>query len=351
MTTGKGKRPAKEDLWWAALTAALALVAGPARATQPGGAPADPGEPAAAEDPDAAKARQLFEQGVAAMKEQQWARAETLFEQAYELKRHYQIAGNLGTCELELGKHAEAATHLHAALTELGDDPGHEPERLELKRLLTTARAQCSTLELRVEPAGETGLEVTVDGRRLSWPERLVFVPPGKHEITARQLATSREASARLETEAGVTRKVALELGEGSSAPPPPSTGDEAGSELPSYPVWIGIGATVAAAGAGIALRIVGAGAESDADQLRDDLRAGQTSCPADCPELIDRYGDADGAYDASTGLLIAAGALAAATVGYAVLVWTDDGDEPAQSARLTVHPQGGGLGLTLHFQ
>jgi len=334
------------------LTASLALTASPASAGEPSGAPPpDASESAPPDEDRAAEARQLFEQGVAAMNKQQWAQAETLFEQAYERKRHYQIAGNLGTCELELGKHAEAAAHLHAALTELGEDPGHEPERLELKKLLTAARAQCGTLEIRIEPAGQRDLEVEVDGRRLDWPQRQVFVAPGRHRITARQPTAQGQVERSIDVEAGVTRKVALRLDASPSAPPPPPPDETTASGLPTYPVWIGIGVTVAAAGAGIALRVVGAGAESDADQLRDDIRAGQASCSADCPELIDRYGDADGANDASTGLFIAAGALAAATVGYAVLVWTDGSNESAESARLTVHPLGGGLGLTLDFQ
>jgi len=337
--TGNDKRGALGGPWGALLACVLWLVAPPTAA-----APDDPPAPAA--DDPAAQARQLFEEGVAAMQAQQWARAEGLFEQAYELKRHYQIAGNLGTCKLELGKHAEAATHLHAALTELGDDPARGPERLELKKLYTAARAQCSTLEIHVEPAGQTHLEVTVDGQPVNGSRRLVFLPPGRHQVRVHDPASGQRAEAAVDVEAGVTRKVTLQLAGGPGGPSagagsdddPPTSPD---TGLPTYPIWIGIGATVAATGVGVALRVVGGGAESDADQLRDDLRAGSTSCAPDCPELLDRYGEADGLYDASTGLFITAGALAAATVGYAVLTLTSDGEEPA-AARLTVNPLGG---------
>ncbi len=344
---------------WGALLGALCLGTGPAQAADdPATTSGATTSTAAAETPakgesteGAAQARELYEQGLAAMSQQQWAEGESLFEKAYALKRHFQIAGNLGTCELELGKHAEAAEHLHAALAELGDEPSRQPERLKLKKLLTTARAQSGTLELRIEPAGLGHLEVRVDGRLLSWPQRLVFVEPGHHQIVASEAGGGRRAQLEIDIEAGLTRKLTLQLAGGSSEPDAAGGTDSPGDGLPSYPIWIGIGATVAAAGAGIVARVVGSGAESDADQMRDDIRAGQASCSVGCPELLDQYADADRAFDASTGLFIAAGALAAATVGYSVMVMTDTTDEPVATAKLTAGPTGLGIGLTFIFQ
>jgi tetratricopeptide (TPR) repeat protein len=336
----------------------LWVTAGPAQAadgpSSPTGGTAE-NQPAASGpqkgQEGAAKARELYEQGLAAMGQQRWAEAETLFEQAYALKRHFQIAGNLGTCELELGKHAEAADHLHTALAELGDDPNRQRERLALKKLLTTARAQSGTLELRIEPSGLADLDVRVDGHLLPWPQRLVFVEPGHHQIVASESASGRRGELEVDVEAGLTRKLTLQLTGGSAAADPSGDLDPDGDGLPSYPIWIGAAATVAAAGAGIVAQVVGSGAETDADQLRNEIVAGQASCSTGCPELLDRYAEADRGFDASTGLFIAAGALAAATVGYTVLVMTDTADEPVATANLGAGPGGLAIGLTFSLQ
>src|SRR4051812_35204786 len=59
-----------------------------------------------------------YEAGVKAAEQGDTARAYTLLVKAWSLKRHFQVAANLGLTELDLGKHRDAAEHLAYFLRE-----------------------------------------------------------------------------------------------------------------------------------------------------------------------------------------------------------------------------------------
>ncbi|MCK6591615.1 MAG: hypothetical protein L6Q76_29015, partial [Polyangiaceae bacterium] len=108
----------------------LGLSAGPSFAQQPGTttaptaattattAPAPTASPAATQpavDPNASpeeRAMALFRRGIEAHKQGNLVEAEGYYRTAFDLKKSYDIAGNLGDVELKLGKPRDAAEHL-----------------------------------------------------------------------------------------------------------------------------------------------------------------------------------------------------------------------------------------------
>ncbi|MEO7327636.1 MAG: hypothetical protein ABI193_03590, partial [Minicystis sp.] len=92
------------------------------------------------------KARQLYEEGVAASKKNQLIEARVSFLAAFNLNKHWQIAGNLADCEIQLGKFRDGAEH---ATYYLNNAPPDRRERAE--GLLKTAKAKIGTLKVVVD--------------------------------------------------------------------------------------------------------------------------------------------------------------------------------------------------------
>ena len=92
--------------------------------------------------PDAmAKSSALYQQARALHVHAKWADAEAAYQAAWDLRHTFDIAGNLGECELHVGQPREAAEHLSYALRNL--PAGVLPEQSDaLKRMLEEAQAQ-----------------------------------------------------------------------------------------------------------------------------------------------------------------------------------------------------------------
>ncbi|WP_437827787.1 PEGA domain-containing protein [Sorangium sp. So ce1153] len=141
------------------------------------------GSPGAAEvDALTDKARQLYDEGLAALNRSRWAEAHASFLAAWRIKQHYQIASNLGVAELRLGKHRDAAEHLSWYLREAPAERTAQRQRAEA--LLKEALAKVASVTVSTVPAGA---EVTVDGAVVGrTPMTLpVFLEPGPHVISA----------------------------------------------------------------------------------------------------------------------------------------------------------------------
>jgi tetratricopeptide (TPR) repeat protein len=115
----------------------------------------------------AEQAETLIRQGVQLRAQDQTARALPIFEEAYRVSPTARPAAQLGLCELELGRFAEAERHLSEALA----PPGRGPEnawiaknRPVLERQLETARANIGELAITVSPAGA---DVSLNGKLL----------------------------------------------------------------------------------------------------------------------------------------------------------------------------------------
>lgn len=310
--------------------------AGGEAAAAPGGAANEAGGDGSS-DP-VAHARRLYGQGVDAMNAKDWPKAEQLFEQAWALEQHFTIAGNLGTCELEQSKFAEAAGHLAWAVEAMRAEGGHDAQRVALERQLVKARARAAALELRVRPAGVMGVTVRIDGREVGWPgSQTIYLPVGEHEIEVRA-PDGRHAGATMHGEAGVTRQLVLDLGSEQTVAAPSSSGP------PMWPAYVGAGVGVGLLAAAMVAGLSGGSHEDDADALRDQLHAGQASCSAGCPELLDEYAAADTAYDYRTGFLVAGISTLALSVAWGSWALASGGDDEPSAARVQLVPTGAGL-------
>jgi hypothetical protein len=281
-----------------------ALALGPASAFA-----GDPAEAAAEANALTAKAAALYDEGVVAYKKGQWAIARAAFLAAWSLKKHWQIAGNLADCELQLGKSRDAADH---ALYYLRNAPADR--RARAQQLLDKAQAGTGTLAVRVD---QPGADVLVDGEiagKSPLPDP-VFVEPGRHTVEAR--LGPRFATSPVDVPAGARKEVGLALKD-TQAPP--------GATGPSLPVIV-TGASLTGAGitVGTVLAVVASGKASDANAKLATLPqpAGTSPCAAlasTCGAINSDRRTHDALSNASMGTFIGAGAVGLATLGYVLL-------------------------------
>jgi hypothetical protein len=116
----------------------------------------------------------LIRQGVQLRAQDKTAEALEIFEKAYRIAPSPRAAGQLGLCELELGKYVAAERHLTEALA-IPEHPWIAKNKATLKRQLDTAAANIGELSLAVSPAQA---EVSLGGKpveraALSAPIRL----------------------------------------------------------------------------------------------------------------------------------------------------------------------------------
>lgn len=125
--------------------------------------------------------------GKAEKQRERWAKAREAYLGAWQIKKDWNLAANLGLVELKLGKHRDAAEHLDYAVREA--PPGLAAEAPDewnkLRELQRKTLAKVGALAITVKPAGA---EVLVNGlpvgkAPLSGP---VFVEPGQAAVEAR---------------------------------------------------------------------------------------------------------------------------------------------------------------------
>jgi hypothetical protein len=277
------------------------------------------------------KARELHMEADALYKQGQYARARASYIAAWALKQHWQIAGNLGETEVQLGLYRDAAEHLAYFMRNLPDPSSPDgSERMTVaKKLYQKARSNIGTLNVSVDVAGA---EIVVDGKIAGKAplEDPVFVDPGHHTIEARLGA--KLATAEVDVTAGAERSVPITL----AAPPTPRG--------PSVPVIVA-GSTVA----GVAL-VTGigllAGAASKSPSVQSQSAAitaaghtcaeGAASYDARCDDLHSTAAAGDRMNRAGIGLLVGAGVVGAGTLIYALVPRTA---APSRSAALRVAP------------
>ncbi|WP_438033314.1 PEGA domain-containing protein [Sorangium sp. So ce204] len=310
------------------------------------------------------EARKLYDDGVRAVSESRWEAAHALFLAARALHPHYTIVGNLGDCELKLGRYREAAENLALYVRELKKDTtSTAEERARAEAAYAKARAKVGTLVVRTDV---DGARVFVDGtfRGVTPLPDPLFVEPGAHTIS-------------VEHEDYETKKTTVQLGAGGAiehsmpmerkpagTPPakpldttmaPPAGGAEEHAGGPRRAVITG-GAVAAgvAAGVGTVLAVVAASKWSAASDQRDRLTStgGIYACAAgqrtaNCRDAVERYDDASALWNAAIWTWIGAGTVGLGTAAYAWLA-----TEPAQrTGHVTVSPMfaahGGGFVVT----
>ena len=283
--------------------------------TTPSAAPVAPAVPpsASAQLPPEDRADELFARGNDAFDKGQLDEAYSLYQQAWALKRTYDIAGNLGQVELKLGKFRDAAEHLDFTLR-LFPPTGKSEPREAIRRAFDAARKEVGALVVTVNVEGA---KVSVDGKEigLSPFDAPVFVEPGKRSIEA-SLEAHLPTRISIDIAKNESRDVGLSLTPKNQPPPPPR----------NVPLLItGFGLSLAAAGTGIGLMIVATDKGTAADTLLRDLVTsdpdGKCPCGSDAERarLKSLRQDHDLFFNVAVGMFVGAGVLAAGATAYAL--------------------------------
>jgi PEGA domain len=292
------------------------------------------GAPAGAAS-NAATATQLYGDGVAAAKLNQWEKARASFAGAWALEKHWQIAANLGRAELQLGKFHDAMEHLTFFLREAPASVGAD-ERKQGEEMLAQARARVGAIKVTVAPADA---EVLIDGTSVGTaPQGDIFVEPGERVIEARREGYAR-GKQKVVAPGGTETMVELKLVKVEAAGPIATPERREGGP---NPMLVKIGARTAiiggAIGAGALIgSFIALGARNSA--AREASGPCHGSNPTNCPDSVKtpdylRSGLATGAF----WTLIAAGAIGATTLTYALV--TAKGNKDDTHASLVIGPQ-----------
>ncbi len=251
------------------------------------------------------------------------------------MRHTFDIAGNLGDCELHVGQPREAADHLAYALKNL--PAGVSPEQTDaLKRMLKEAQAQIGTLRVTVN---FPGAQVFVDGRAVDAPSSEVFVEPGARTVEAR-LAGYDPARRTLDVRAGASEAVDLMLvAPKRSVVPGALLGGVAGAALV----------------AGIGVFAAGRSKLSSAQGLYDTISKARNSCVTGASNYDPRCGDlqstastSNALQRAGVGLWIGAGAAAAGTLLYFTLPSSGPGKPSSDTLKVAPALSPAATGLVL---
>jgi PEGA domain len=315
--------------------------------------------------PDRAKLAALLREGATSARAQKWAACAQAYSEALALEDAPRTAGELGLCEEQLLRFADAFRHLDRALDVAPTTPTTDPWK-RYQDAMVRLRSRVAVLFITVTPPDAA---VVVDGRPIGRGDgRGVAVEPGEHTIAAR-LPGYEDAIKRLRVVAPSAPHIDLNLtplaqaaapltappAVASPALPAPVIEVPRTKSLPPPLAWCipersarGVLGPAACAGV-LALAASGGvaiGLTLHADAMRDDLQKrgyGPTTCagataPPECWEMLSRGQQRDTAQD----VLIGTGIAAAALAGAAAVAITLEPRGPQMTA--AVSPGGGGV-------
>lgn len=295
---------------------------------------------------DLAKARELFQEGIALAAGNNCSGAITKYKEVARLVRMTpQVAFNIAECEERLGKLVSALGNFRLAQSQLEDPKAKAKAKdvaAQVDGRITSLEERIPKLTIKRGKGAETATLV-LDGTELGSTQvgSEMTVDPGPHELVAR--IGEKEASKKTftiaekeaqEVEIGVDLKV-----EGpaetakpveTSAPPPPPPPDEGRSIVPGI-VVLAVG--VAAAGAGFGLFF--GPRQSTIDEL-EAVCGADKRCPPSAQETSDKgklfTGLAEGAW----------GLGGAAIITGVILMATSGGGKKAPDAAVSLPGSGG---------
>jgi hypothetical protein len=308
------------------------------------------------QDDPAARARALFAEAGRAYQQGRVQDAYQAYLASWKLQKSYDVAGNLGNVELDLGKARDAAEHLayslkYFALTAPKD------QRQFVEQRFAEARSKVASVEIgtNIEQA-----EIFVDGRAVGRAplQDPVFVEPGNRAIEARLpgYTTARQVLITVE---GSTDQVHLRL------VPAPSTDFAAAKKRPGepkpserrslVPIVTGAAATAVGTGLGIGFTLHSNALSRDADQMSRELQkvGGTSACllsavAPNCSEFRETFKDKGSFRNAAIISFVVGGLAGAAALTYTL--WPNAQDKkPTVKAVASVGP--GSIGVVVGGQ
>ncbi len=203
-----------------------------------------PGRAAAQTPEQVAEAERLFDEGLGAVRENDFNRALELFRQSRHLNPAVPIVTfNIALCHRKLDNAPSTVQELLRFLEEGGADL---PQRDRAQELVGELSPRVGVVRIRV---AEAGANVLIDGEAVgpSPLDETVYVDPGTHRIEVRWAGVAEPEVREGEVPAGLERPVELAFvkPELPVEPPEGPAGPETPAELlPSWPFWTMVGAT-----------------------------------------------------------------------------------------------------------
>lgn len=261
----------------------------------------------------AGDATQFFDKGTALYEQSRWAEAEVQFQKAWDLRKSFDVAANLGDCEMEIGQNREAAEHLAFAVREF-PLTGKAALRDRLSRRFTEARARVGSLKIQVSVKGA---EIAIDGRTVGLAPLTdeVFVDPGAHSIEAR-LGEYETGRAGVDVAKGAFKEVTLALVKKEALPA------GAGSANKGIVIGGGVIAGVAVVTGAVLLGAWGAKGSTVSslqDKIRHEGDCASATASGDCAGLRSAGRSRATLGNAGLWMLVTGGAVGVATLIYGV--------------------------------
>jgi hypothetical protein len=301
------------------------------------------------------QARELHLKGVDLFREGRFKAARAALTAAYRIKPHHQIAGALGACEVKLGRHRDAAQHLHHFLRELPKS-APDSERKATAKLFRVAASHVGRVDVTVdETVDRSAVDFELDGKSLSLAnDGVLFVAPGEHTIEARS-AGYQTTRLTVTAVAGGRQKLSISFEPFVAAEDAAS--DDAASGGPSTAVLgVGLGLGLATVGAAIGLTLAANGKVSDIDGLAAQIGGDNSAClgsgaPAACADLQSAADGRQTLTGAAIGSWVVGGALLVGT-GIYYFVAPDTPSEQRSGAIIVpiIAPGRGGVALIGRF-
>ncbi len=282
-----------------------------------------------------ARADEYFRQGKAFVKEDRWEEARRAYLAGYKIKRGYDIAGNLGNVELELGLARDAAEHLAYCIKSF-PATGTASQLAYVKGRFEEARQKVSALSIQVNV---DGAEVFVDGRSIGRSPFAddVYVEPGARTLEVK-LAGFTPFKRSIQAGKGSWQSVALVLRADVSAravaappahspPAAPPVAPVAAPEKSRAPFYVAGLAGLSGIGAGVAGLLLSQASAARAETQFNQLKAsgGAGACldavnEVRCDALDQAYRDKGTFRIVSIAGFGTAGAAAGVILTYALL-------------------------------
>ena len=182
---------------------------------------------------EAERARALFREGNEAFAAGDLHGAYDAYQEAWAIRRSFDVACNLGRTEAELGLHVAAAEHLDYCLRTFSTSARDEFRNAEqrFRALLDGVLEKVGAFRLVTRPLGA---EVLVDGASMgNGPfENPLYLAPGEHRVVVRAKGGYRQRELVLNVLPGTSQTVQIKLElesaeraepEGATAPPTPA--------------------------------------------------------------------------------------------------------------------------------
>jgi tetratricopeptide (TPR) repeat protein len=294
---------------------------------------------------DNARAKELYDMGNKLYDEQKWAEAEAAYQSAWNLRKSFDLAGNLGDVEMQLGQYRDAAEHLSYAYDEF--PTGGKPEvREALAKRIEEARIQVGVLRIKTNIVGA---RLYVDGKLVGQSplENDVFVDVGQRVIEAR-LDGHDDVLRTIEVTKASKQNIELQI------VPKAGGGTSTGNGKRIAIIAAGGSLALVGLGGGIGLWLAASGKTSDADVIRADLTKGV--CPGTMPDITAKCStlratleDHDTFFNLGTGLFATGFLVGVGTVVYAVASKKKPGAVGLQMAPV-VAPTLAGISISGHF-